>query len=384
MIVGTGCGPEGVHPDPNRFPPPEKIDYTIDISKKNEAPLSHFFHPDSLKATSTIGNNSDLNDEYNKVPQQIDRDPQNNFYLVQEHSNTIRVYDDNGQFKYTLGQNGRGPGEFSEIFSFAFSDDYQKLYVLDRFEIEIFILNSKRYEYENTIQHNLMRVYDMCLIDNDLFVSGYKIAQEDQKAYENESISKTQAQIAPPIHKFNLETFDYIRSFGFIYPSYSGWGYIDGRLSETLLGCNESTDTVVGYLKHYSYIFGYDRTGQQKWVSKLEGYKSTRSKEITTSERPAFYPYTNENIFNWKYPTQKINNNKYSLLQFSYSPLIDYLESPDAKKPYFNTILVNTKTGELFHSEAYKYIGAWKDKTIVTMDINPENLQKTFTIHEIQ
>lgn len=388
ILAGPGCSSsekkEGVHPDPSRFPPSTEVDYILDISGKNKSTLPHFFHPDSLNSISVIGDSSNLDDEYYDTPRQIDIDGRDNIYIVQKNSNTIRVYNKSGQFKYSIGKSGRGPGEFGRIISFSFDKNYLKLYVLDMFEIEIFVLKNGRYEYETTVHHKLIRPHDLCLLGNSLFLSGYKISDEYLEAHENEEIHRGKATISPPIHKFDLKSIQYLKSFGYKYPSYSGWGSYDGRLSATMLSCNEFTSTVVGYLKHYPYIFGYDTTGRRKWVSQMQGYKSTRSEEIKTSEGPAFYLHMNENIYHYKYPIQKIYNEEYSLLQFIYAPLIDYFATSKAKKPYFKTILVNTKTGELSHSDAYPYIGVWKGRSTITMDIDSANFQKTFQINELQ
>lgn len=390
LLVISGCSAsseemEGVHPDPTRFPPDEEVDYTIDISKRSEAPLPHFFHPGSLQITGIIGDGSDLADEYHDTPHQVDMDAQGNIYITQEqeHSSRIRVYDSEGQFKYSIGQRGRGPGEFGRIFSFTFNEDYRQLYVLDIFEIEVFTMHDGRFEYYTSIEHNMILPYDMCLLGNNLFLSGYEISRDDMEASENEDVHKWRLNMVPPIHKYNLEPFEHVNSFGYIYSSYSGWGNLDGRLSETLISCNESTGTVVGYLKHYPYIFGYDQTGRRKWVSKMEGYKSTRSEETETPEGPSFYLHMNEEIFHYKEPTQKIYNNEYELLQFTYAPLVKYFATPEAKENSMRTILVNTGTGELFHSDAYKYIGVWKNNRVLTMEIDPETFQKTFQLNEL-
>lgn len=389
LIAGCTSSPknEGVHPDPSRFPPDSVVDFTVTVSDKTiAAPLPHFFHSDGLDSVGTIGDGSVLADEYYETPKSVDIDEQGNIYLVQEHTNTIRVYNHYGEYKYSIGRGGRGPGEFTLIFAFAFDKDYQILYVLDGLDIEIFKRVNNRFEYSTTVPHKIMRPYDMCLMNNALFISGYTMNAKDMEAYEDGDIARDQIGLSGPIHKFDLNTFEHLTSFGFRYESYSGWASYTGRLSQTMLSCNEYTDTIVGYLKHYPYLLGYDETGTRKWVSKIEGYKSLRSEEIKTPEGPAFYPFMNENIYHYKYPAQKIYHDEYSLLQFIYTPLIDYVAEFPAtgeKKPYFRTILVNTKTGELFHSDAYKYISAWKDETAVIMDIEP-NFGETFQIYEIK
>ena len=381
LVLSAGCASssknEGVHPDPDRFPPDSLIDYTVTVSGgKNTTPLPHFFHPDSLITIATIGNDSSLADKYYDKPQSVDIDSEGFIYITQEHSNTIRVYNTKGQFEYSIGGIGRGPGEFIRVISFAFDNNYQSLYVMDWMKIEVFTRSVGRFKYDKTIQHKLIQVFDMCVLDDALFISGYGMAREDTEAYEAGDIRRGKARVTAPINKFSLETLEHVKSFGFEYESFSGWGNYNGRLSETMLSCNDSTDTVVGFLKHYPYIFGYNKEGQRKWASKINGYISTRSEEFRTAEGPAFYLHKNEEFFNWKYPIQKIYNKEYSLLKIGYSPF-------DEKKP-LRTILVNTTNGELTHSGIYKYIGLWKDTIIITVEITPQDFQSIVYINEIK
>jgi hypothetical protein len=393
LIIFLGCSgasdkKEGMHPDPTHFPPDSVVDFSVDVSgnQKITKPLPHLFNSDNLNTHATIGADSVLANEYHQKPKQIDIDPDGNIYIVQNRNNQIRVYNTQGQFKYSIGGNGRGPGEFAKLITFVFDNEYKTLYVLDFYQIEIFEKIEGRFEYKTSEPHKFVGIpSDMCRLNEALYISGRKMTEKGKKAYEDEEVRGVQAANQPPITKIDMKTFNHMQSFGFEYKSHIEWGAPDADLSKTVLSCNEFSNTVVGYLKHFPYIFGYDTTGQRKWVSKLDGYLSTKFREERTSEGPAFYHYVNEKMFHWKYPIQKIDNKQYSLLQFGHTGLIDYFQNTkksERREP--RTILVNTQTGKLLLSDAYKYLGGWQDDTVITMDINPENLIKTFPINELQ
>lgn len=394
LIIHQGCTSssnwEKVHPDFDRLPSDEDVDYTTDISGLNDVPLPYFFHPDSLqyRAVIGIGNDSTFADEnyYYGTPQKMDIDPSGNIYIAQKHTNSINVYDSNGKFTYTIGNGGKGPGEFLRLITFAFDSDYQKLYAVDALEIEIFELNEDRYEYTTTVPHSLVRPYDVCVLGSELFISGYKIKDEDMKSRKSETSYDIEAMVSPPITRIDPETFEHTLSFGYEYKSYSGFGTYDGILSETLLSCNEQTNTIVGYLKHFPYIFGYDRSGHQKWISKIDNYISTKFIEWKKPEHvnPGLIAHANERLLNFKYPIQKIYHKEYSLLQFGWAKPQPYYASSGTLqiKPDYRTILVDTYTGELFYSNAYPVIGTWRDEVVITIDMEEDYKQSTFQINE--
>lgn len=383
LLIISGCSKfssKSIHPISTHFPSADEITYIINVSEYKRNNLSQLFDVNDLIQKSTIkGSRTGEVDTYIDIPSKIDIDSAGNIYFTDEKTQTIRVYNKEGEYSYSVGGRGRGPGEFEQIIKFAFGEGFRKLYVLGRFKIEVFKKNEFAFEYETTIQHKVFRPVDLCILDNWLYISGHKINDGER---QDENMPELQASISPPIHRFDLNSHEYKNSFGFIYSSSSGWGYIDARLSETMLGCNSYSKTVVGYLKRYSFLFGYDVRGGQKWISNIEGYLNTESEEYQQASRPAFYSYTNREIFNWKYPIQELQTKEFSVMQFGYTPLLDYIAVSDSTMPFIRTILVNTETGELFHSDNYPYIGSWRNNTVITMNLNSETLDKTFIINE--
>ena len=311
---------------------------------------------------------------YYGIPPRMDIDGNGNIYVMQKHSNCIRVYDKQGKYLYHIGRKGRGPGEFLDIQSFAFGQDYKKLYVADRaYKIQIFTLKNNKYQYTTTIFPNFIEIDDLCVLGQDLFVSGYKIARKDLPAYKNRTKRLVELKAAKPITRFDLKTLKPTLSFGYVYKSWSGSGMYNAELSQTMLGCNTKTGTVVGFLKNFPYIFGYDQNGHRKWVSKMDGYKSVKFIEFKKSEYPVpgLIPVANKKPFNWNFPIEPINDGPYSLLQYGWElPQPKLAASKNTKfNPEHKTVLVDTRTGKLFYSDIYPIIGAWKHNTVVTTNI---------------
>lgn len=396
VILFYGCTSssnnwEKAHPDDERLPAEEEVDYKIDISTPNDAPLPGFFHPDSLQQVATIGRDTSFDEKYyhEKGSRKLDIDEDGNLYITQYHTNTIKVYDKNGQYLYTVGKAGRGPGEFLELLTFSFDDDYRTLYALDAFEIEVFKKQGNRFEYETTIDHGLLRPFDLCLLNDDLFISGYRIAEEDKNPDDRGGGHDLKATVTPPITRFDLEKSEADLSFGYEYRSFSGFGTYDGILSQMMLSCNEESETVVGYQKDFPYIFGYDIEGHQKWVSKTEGYRIPRHIESKKPDQgnPSLIQRVNKETYDHKTPVQKIYNDHYELLQLVNmppQPAVRPSGYEEEKEHQFRSILVNTKTGEQQYSNAYDRLGVKKDSIVVTVDRNPETSQRKFHIYELE
>ncbi len=167
-------------------------------------------------------------------------------------------------------------------------------------------------------------------------------------------------------------------TFGFTYSTKSGRQ--DMSLSKSLLSCNETTNTVIAYSMYFPYIIGYSPQGDEKWRSNVEGFVSWEFIEFKSTEykNPGMLFFTNKDILNDKYPIQDIPLSEYSLLQFGWngpfsSPNQHPIPNPpirsENKEPRTRTILVNTATGELLHSDVYPPIGDIRDGRMMTYEI---------------
>lgn len=67
-----------------------------------------------------LGNRNDSVEYSFGLPSAILADSAGNIFVSDDKYGSIRVFDNNGKFKYEFGENGRGPGEFIEVTSMTF------------------------------------------------------------------------------------------------------------------------------------------------------------------------------------------------------------------------------------------------------------------------
>lgn len=70
------------------------------------------------------------------TPDKIQVDPEGNIYVSDRSDNTIRVFNQNGEYQHSIGGRGRGPGEFLLLQDFKF-DSHGNLIVLDRSQSKV-------------------------------------------------------------------------------------------------------------------------------------------------------------------------------------------------------------------------------------------------------
>jgi len=389
LIVGcTASTWEQEHPDFEYLPPGEQVDAVVDISTPNTRPFADFFDPDSLVAISQIGRFGSTADEsyyFYTRPKKVEIDPQGFIYISQTYTNSIKVYDSLGVYQYSIGGGGNGPGEFKGLLTFSFDENYEHIYALDYFEVEIFSRKNGKFEYLGTKFHEFHIPYDMCILDNHLFISGFRFIESDKR--KTDKVDYT-AKITPPISKFYLQPFEYKYSFGFSYPSRSGYGTYEGILSNMMLSCNEASQTVIGYQKMLPYIFGYDLEGNQKWVSRINGYEFPRHTEFKKRQfrNPGLIQYTNAKPYFRRFPIQPVYHKGYELLQLvSFNPH-STRAAPGVRRleeRIFRSILIDASTGEMRYSDAYGHIGAKRGDMVITAERDPESNQHIFKVNKI-
>lgn len=383
---------EFVHPEKTNLPSIEETDHMVDLGMPNPDSLSQLSFLENSSLNYSIGANADINSKYyyESITNNVELDTLNNLYLIQHHTNSIMVYDKSGKFIYSIGGSGKGPGEFVQLITFVFDKNYQTLYALDRLEIEIYKLNNGRYQYSKTIPHSFLRVFDMCLLDESLFISGYKFSSSDTTDYPSDLHRRIQAKVSPPITQFNLSTMKPKISFGFEYETEYGYGSHEGFISRMLLSCNSTTKTIVGYQKDLPFIFGYDKTGKIRWTSKINGLKMAQHTEFIDSKSnlPGLMFRTQKGQYFYKNPIPTFKFKHFEILQLhKASPTQSPINfDPDlvVKNLKFKTVLVNTKTGALFYSDAYPRIELVKNNIYVTTNRDPDTFQRTFFIHKYE
>jgi hypothetical protein len=279
VIFFAACSSESIpdeviHPVPEKLPPDKDISFTVDIE---EDQLNREGLGFSGKIHSTIDQNAS-GSELVEV-EDVFIDPDGNLYTRVRGSNSIEVYDFEGNHYYTIGRDGRGPGEFTHLWAADFDSSYEYLYALDLNEIEVFARSEDgQFKPINTIYHGLSLPTDICVLNDNIYVSGLNLSTLDAPSDPNNPLSIFQFNNAS-IHSFNVESGDLLNSFGYTYQSYSGYPILDANLSRTLLSCNKATNTIVGLLANYGYFFGYDLDGNSIWMSRVDNFKSLQIKE---------------------------------------------------------------------------------------------------------
>lgn len=388
LIVGLsgflyGCKktPEKIvyHPKPELLPKDKAVNHKINLDSFDSLKSI----PRTLTKLGEIKARKKANEEYYYYeipPKKIESDLEGNVYVLQNHTNSINVFNQTGEFLYKIGRTGNGPGEFRSINTFGFSDDYEKLYALDNFKVEIFAKTHEGFEYERTFFHELQGSFDMCVMDNYLYISGYKISKKTLESIEKSELEHNKlrkiknSRLSKPIHRYNRHTGKYEFEFGFLYETDTGIGPLGALLSETMLSCNKKSKTITGIIKYYPYIFGYNISGSQKWISKIENFKSIQSIEKrskaggTTS--PSLIRYSNKGIFNRYLPIRSASG-EFIFIQTIYSlPQKDFAGKTNLSLPNhpIRTMLLNTYDGNLSHLSFENLIGTLNNNTFVEVE----------------
>ncbi len=387
-MIAMGCGKSGKfsHPDHSQFPKVNEINHRLDIRNPSVVYRNTFSYLLESTPITVIGKDSIFSRKlsFDGIPPKMDIDLTGHIYIVQNHGNTINVYDKYGSYLYEIGRAGRGPGEFFRIHSFVFDKEYESLYVLDYNKVEVFTRNNLKFEYHKTILLDIIRTTDICIIDSYLYISGHRIIRDDVESVSKGIKKQGEARSTAPILRLDLTNQNPSFSFGYSYNSESGWGFLNSRMSETLISCNYETKTVVGYPSHFPYIFGYDTDGNQKWISKIDGYISTEFTEEMTSEGPSFYSYTNSDILHHKLPTPRTDIGTFSVLQFVNRLPQDFFakkKNLTLNNNSINTILVDTNSGELTYTHDFARIGVLKSNIAITF-VSPYPQPTLIMVHE--
>lgn len=380
---------EVVHPVLDRLPNSDQLDHKLNILEKKPEPFEQLTYIDKLEVTRVIGKDASVDspEYYDTVLKKADIDSKSNIYLTQAHTNSITVYDKDGKYIYSIGRGGRGPGEFLKLITFSFDQNFQTLYVLDFFEIEKFVFNGEKFEYSKTIPHKFIQVFDMCTLDNNLYISGYKFSKNDTTKYNSDLQRRIQAKVTPPITRFNTNDLNPETSFGYEYHSQFGYGSHEGVMSGMLLSCNETTNTIVGYQKNFPFIFGYDSTGNNKWVSRIDGIKTPQFIEFKDTKDGAvgLMHNTQKGKYFDKNPIASINLNEYEILQLHETGPVQNMGNfdPDLVQRELNykTILIDTETGRLSYSDNYNRFEYLNNNSMILSERDPKTFQRKFFIY---
>jgi len=386
----SGSEREVRHPEPERLPADDQVNHTVDLRGEPEDYFSDLFHPGQLQEIGAldIDSDTDISRQFYQSPKKIDMDDRGNIYLLHRRTNSVHVYDHKGDFLYKIGSGGRGPGEFQRINTFDFDAGYNTMYVLDFHKVEIFSrTDNNRFEPSGRIHTKLNRTYDLCVLGNWFYVSGYGMSSDDLDSLKAGKKSLRDIHyVSGPVKAFSL-TGDTTFSFGYQYPSFTDDAIISGTLSESILDCNQYSETVIAQFRYFPFMFGYRPDGELKWTSRIDHLNGPKTTEfMENGGKPGMYYFTNEEPFRRFYWFRETGS-RFAVIQlYNSRPKSQFAKSDDLTiDPYdYKTIIVDTRSGKLSFSESYGLIGMVKDNTVITIDRDTSVTQRTIRIHELR
>lgn len=304
-------------------------------------------------------------------------------FLLVDNLKKVIVFDTEGEYVTTIGQEGSGPGDFLFPSTLA-TDGDGNLYVLDRFEIDVFEYEGGKYKPISSISHNLTSSWDLCLMDDIVFVSGYSVTETDSVEQ-----SKYPMDISGPIHGYNLQDGEYIRTFGNKYKSATGWPIFTGDLSAMNIECNSKSQTIISVFKHFPIFYGYDSTGKVKWSSMLDGYSGRKFYETNNSMGVE----NNGNPYDVISYFSNFGNSEFIIIQIENRINLPNVELKEMKKilrdfnPEIKTLMINSMNGEMSLIPKYEKKLFSTNAHIKVISQIPENsfeeLNKEYTIIEV-
>ncbi|PWN06718.1 6-bladed beta-propeller [Rhodohalobacter mucosus] len=280
FLVAISCknGNETIHPTENFKQHLNSRETTVNFLKQAEAGS---VYTDSITHSISLGELADpQKEDYMLDIENVAVDNFGRIYASNPSLSSIKVFSRKGDFLLSLGRGGRGPGEFTNLSKIAIDSETNRLAALDRYEIEIFKISPDTIEYETTVSTEISNSTDICFSKNFLFTNGFKVTERDSinagNVYNLLSVSR-------PIHKFSIENYEYLDSFGQRYETTTGFAIFEGQLSKTLISCNDST--VVGIFENFPLISGYDvDTNELLWESSILNLPMAEFEESFRSE----------------------------------------------------------------------------------------------------
>ncbi len=257
---------EVVHPKKEFIPGP-KGNQIIIISSKNtiqkENPnvklYSYNNRLQTIRSVAQIGKRQGKKQEMFGQIAGIVNDEDGNIYVLDKRYNKIKVYNSSGEFLYSIGRGGRGPGEFYQPNSITMGEK-GLIFVADRGnKIHIFESINEEYKYKTSfIIH--YPPDDICVMDGNLYLRAIGRDRNEKETFEFKTI-----------HKYSLDG-KYLESFGEPY-QYSNT-FIKKQISDGKIACIPKAGVVISTFDWMPYLFAYTDAGNLKWKAVIKPFTS--------------------------------------------------------------------------------------------------------------
>lgn len=276
-----------------------------------------------------------------------------NIYVLDSRINEIKVFNSNGEYLQTIGQSGRGPGEFGAAEDMFIDNNNGSLFVLDRYmKVEIFNFSDSLdgFEYTNSL---FLESYALsfCPLDSMIIVPDITRSKQDLfSVYNKGGMLKT--------------------SFGDMYKSNNP--LVRVNLSRGLVLCSEEEGVIISAFFNFPFLHAYSDGGDLLWVSKIDSFDIRRIVERDQGNTIAYSsalsePYHPYHIFE----NLVLLSEKYAIAQIgdrtrqsprSYAKLDSYLISiPSGEGQYIDADLpfISSATDSLLlakYSKPYPHV----------------------------
>lgn len=231
-------------------------DKNPDFSQSEDAEYLHRLR--SAKRAIKIGVEKGGREETFGEIKGVVSDSLGNVFILDSQHNEVSVFNKKGDYLFSFGGEGSGPGEFMSPVDMETGRD-GRIYIADRYNaIKVFEPNDSGLEYLTTIKIHIVPDA-FCILGDKLFIRGIGIDEAEPDTADFKTI-----------HTYSAETGEYLYSFGNPYSSPNTM--ILKQLSDGTVACNEATETVVSTFDMMPYIFGYTAKGTLSWSAKIENF----------------------------------------------------------------------------------------------------------------
>jgi len=340
--------------------------YEIKASKsdldKNESDSDTLIsvHRKMHKISSIGTSNSSQNEIFGHIEDTF-IDSLHRVYLLDSRKQLIEVFSQKGEYITSLGEKGKGPGEFEYAHSITnYKDRY--LLISNGYRIEIYDISSKKIKFLKTL-HLKIWAHSLCIYRNKLFIHNNRLWDKSdnfaKKVKNDENI--------PMIQAYNFPSMKPAFSFGRSYRS-NNPSVVD-RMTSGNLSCNRATSTIIFIFNNLPIIQGYSaKNGKLRWQSRIDNLNFPDFIEKNENGKTTLTYQIPESHIMDQFSIPISFRNTYNIIQVHRS----IIPTPSREgKSITLTFLLNTSNGKgNYISKEIPNISSLRDHLVATISSN--------------